>query len=104
MRFKVSNIFCQRGAGGRGAEDPAPHHAGKGGARCLHRPVNGNHLPPRRIGGFPLVEAMVATALGTLIMAVVASLSIYSARTFSAMSNYRSEEHTSELQSHSFIS
>src|SRR4051812_8348664 len=42
----------------------------------------------RQIAGFTLVEAMVATAIGTLIMAVMAALSVYSARTFSAMGNY----------------
>jgi hypothetical protein len=38
--------------------------------------------------GFTLVEAMIAVGIGGLVMAVVASMSIYSARTFSAMSNY----------------
>jgi hypothetical protein len=42
----------------------------------------------RRTAAFTLVEASVAVGLGTLILAVVASLSVYSARTFSAMSNY----------------
>jgi len=42
----------------------------------------------RRFAGFTLVEAMIATAIGTLVMAVMASLSVYSARTFSAMGNY----------------
>lgn len=38
--------------------------------------------------GFTLIEAVMAFGLGTLLMAVVASLIVYSARTFSAMSNY----------------
>jgi Tfp pilus assembly protein PilW len=42
----------------------------------------------RGTAGFTLVEAVVAFALATLVMAVVASLIVYSARTFSAMSNY----------------
>jgi hypothetical protein len=42
----------------------------------------------RRAAAFTLVEASVAVALGTLILAVVAYLSVYSARTFSAMGNY----------------
>ncbi len=41
-----------------------------------------------RLAGFTLIEAVVALALATLVMAVVASLIVYSARTFSAMSNY----------------
>lgn len=44
--------------------------------------------PRRRVAAFTLVEGMVAVGLGTLVLAVVASLSVYSARTFSAMSNY----------------
>ena len=47
-----------------------------------------NLNPRRRLAGFTLVEAMVATVLGTLIMAVIAYLSVYSSRTFAAMSNY----------------
>jgi Tfp pilus assembly protein PilW len=43
---------------------------------------------PTRRAGFTLVEASVAVALGTLVLAVVASLTVYSSRTFSAMSNY----------------
>jgi hypothetical protein len=35
-----------------------------------------------------MIEAVVAVGLGTLVMAVVASLTVYSARTFSALSNY----------------
>jgi hypothetical protein len=42
----------------------------------------------RPAAAFTLVEASVAIGLGTLILAVVASLSVYSARTFSAMGNY----------------
>lgn len=42
----------------------------------------------RHTAAFTLVEASIAVGLGTLILAVVASLSVYSARTFSAMSNY----------------
>ena len=38
--------------------------------------------------GFTLIEAVVAFGLATLVMAVVASLIVYSSRTFSAMSNY----------------
>lgn len=38
--------------------------------------------------GFTLVEAVVAVALGTLVLAVVASITVYSSRTFSAISNY----------------
>jgi Tfp pilus assembly protein PilW len=38
--------------------------------------------------GFTLIEAVVAFGLATLVMAVVASLIVYSARTFSAMGNY----------------
>ncbi len=38
--------------------------------------------------GFTLIEATVAVGLGTLVMAVVASLIVYSAKTFSAMGNY----------------
>ena len=38
--------------------------------------------------GFTLVEASVAVGLGTLVLAVVASIMVYSARTFSAMGNY----------------
>jgi hypothetical protein len=38
--------------------------------------------------GFTLIEGVVALGLATLIMGVVASLIVYSARTFSAMSNY----------------
>jgi hypothetical protein len=41
-----------------------------------------------RTAAFTLVEASVAVGLGTLILAVAASLSVYSTRTFSAMSNY----------------
>lgn len=41
-----------------------------------------------RRSGFTLIEAIVAVGLGTLVMAVVASLTVYSARTFNAMSNY----------------
>jgi Tfp pilus assembly protein PilV len=41
-----------------------------------------------RRAGFTLIEATVAVGLGTLVLAVVASLMVYSARTFSAMSNY----------------
>lgn len=42
---------------------------------------------PRR-AGFTLVEACLAVALGTLVLAVVASITVYSSRTFSAISNY----------------
>jgi Tfp pilus assembly protein PilW len=35
-----------------------------------------------------LIELMVASGLGSIVMAVVASLTIYGAHTFSAMSNY----------------
>lgn len=35
-----------------------------------------------------LVEVMVATAIGTIVMAAVASLSVYTARSFSALANY----------------
>jgi hypothetical protein len=42
----------------------------------------------RRSAGFTLIETVVATGLATLVMAVLATLSVYSARTFSAMSNY----------------
>jgi hypothetical protein len=42
----------------------------------------------RRSRGFTLIETVVAVGLATLVMAVLATLSIYSARTFSAMSNY----------------
>jgi Tfp pilus assembly protein PilW len=38
--------------------------------------------------GFTLIEATIAMGLGTLVLAVVASLIVYSARTFSAMTNY----------------
>jgi Prokaryotic N-terminal methylation motif len=41
-----------------------------------------------RRAGFTLVEAIVAVALGTLVLAVVASITVYSSRTFSAISNY----------------
>jgi len=41
----------------------------------------------RRTSAFTLVEASIAVGLGTLILAVVASLSVYSARTFGALSN-----------------
>ncbi len=46
------------------------------------------HSKTHRTAAFTLVEASVAVGLGTLILAVVAYLSIYSARTFSAMGNY----------------
>jgi hypothetical protein len=41
-----------------------------------------------RRGGFTLIEASVAFGLATLVLAVVASIMVYSARTFSAMGNY----------------
>lgn len=41
-----------------------------------------------RRAGFTLIEGVVALALASLVMTVVASLIVYSARTFSAMSNY----------------
>jgi type II secretory pathway pseudopilin PulG len=41
-----------------------------------------------RRAGFTLIEALVGFALAMLVMAVVASIMVYSARTFSAMSNY----------------
>jgi len=50
--------------------------------------LRSSHKQPPRTAGFTLVEASVAVGLGTLVMAVVASLTIYSSRTFSAMSNY----------------
>jgi hypothetical protein len=41
-----------------------------------------------RRAGFTLIEATVAAGLGTLVLAVVAALIVYSAHTFSAMTNY----------------
>jgi hypothetical protein len=41
-----------------------------------------------RSAGFTLIEGVVAAGLATLVLAVIASLIVYSARTFSAMSNY----------------
>jgi Prokaryotic N-terminal methylation motif len=41
-----------------------------------------------RRAGFTLIEATIAVGLGMLVLAVVASLILYSARTFSAMTNY----------------
>jgi Tfp pilus assembly protein PilW len=41
-----------------------------------------------RSGGFTLIETVVAFGLATLVMAVMASLIVYSSRTFSALSNY----------------
>ena len=39
-------------------------------------------------GGFTLVELLVAVALGTLVMAVAATLTIFGARTFASLVNY----------------
>jgi prepilin-type N-terminal cleavage/methylation domain-containing protein len=47
-----------------------------------------NPPPPRKIAGFTLVEMLVALGLGLVVSAIAASLSVYSAQTFSAMSNY----------------
>jgi prepilin-type N-terminal cleavage/methylation domain-containing protein len=44
--------------------------------------------PNRRRGGMTLVEIMVATAVGSIAMAAVMSLWLYSARSFVAMGNY----------------
>lgn len=42
----------------------------------------------RRRTGMTLVELMVATGIGSIVMAAVASLSFYTARSFAALSNY----------------
>jgi type II secretory pathway component PulJ len=42
----------------------------------------------RRVAAFTLVEVMVASAIGTMLLAAVASLSFYSARSFAALANY----------------
>jgi prepilin-type N-terminal cleavage/methylation domain-containing protein len=47
-------------------------------------PARNRKLKP----GFTLVEMMVAMALSSVLMAVVALLSVYSARVFAAMQNY----------------
>lgn len=84
MRFEVSSPFPFLGDDKRSAADLSQ----QGGPR-YPRPTAGSNRPLTRcLAGFTLVEAMIATALGTLVMAVVAALSIYSARTFNAMSNY----------------
>jgi type II secretory pathway pseudopilin PulG len=41
-----------------------------------------------RLGGFTLVEMMVAMGLGVFVLAVVATLTVYTARSFVAMGNY----------------
>jgi prepilin-type N-terminal cleavage/methylation domain-containing protein len=51
---------------------------------CSPGPVTG---PPAR-AAFTLPEMLVGVAMGSLVLAAVASLSIYSARSFVAMSNY----------------
>jgi type II secretory pathway pseudopilin PulG len=40
------------------------------------------------LGGFTLVEMMVAMGLGVFVLAVVATLTVYTARSFVAMGNY----------------
>jgi prepilin-type N-terminal cleavage/methylation domain-containing protein len=61
----------------------------KAGNRARNSASASHFVPPAgRNAGFTLVEVLVAAGLGSLVMAVVAALSIYSARTFSAMSNY----------------
>src|SRR5256885_10873198 len=62
-----------------------------------------------RCQAMTLVELMVATGVGSVVLAAVMALSLFSARSFAALGNYvdldiksrtaRSEEHTSELQS-----
>ncbi len=42
----------------------------------------------RRRAGMTLVELMVATGIGSIVMTAVASLSFYTARSFAALSNY----------------
>ena len=44
--------------------------------------------PTRKCGGMTLVEIMIATAVGSVVMAAVMSLWLYSARSFVAMGNY----------------
>ena len=51
--------------------------------RCALHP-----LPQRSRAGFTLVEALVAVALGMLVLAVVAALSLYGSKSFVAMGNY----------------
>jgi len=50
--------------------------------------VNLNFCVRSRRAGFTLVEASIAVGLGTLVLAVIASITVYSSRTFSAMGNY----------------
>ena len=52
------------------------------------------HRDPR---GFTLTETLIAVALGSLVMAVLGSLSLYGARSFAAMTNYVDLDNKSRL-------
>lgn len=49
---------------------------------------NNTFIRARRRAGMTLMELMVATAIGSIVMTAVASLSFYTARSFAALSNY----------------
>jgi Prokaryotic N-terminal methylation motif len=51
--------------------------------------------PGDRRCGFTLVELMVATGLGTLVLAGIASLTMFTARSFVALANYDELDRTS---------
>lgn len=49
----------------------------------------GTTRSPRKDSGMTLAELMVAVAIGSLVLAVVAALSLFGLRTFAALGNYR---------------
>ena len=52
------------------------------------QPESPGLMPPQLVRGFTLVELMVALGLGSLVLATVASLSVYGARSSIAIANY----------------
>jgi Tfp pilus assembly protein PilW len=51
--------------------------------------------PSKRQAGLSLVETMVATVIGSILMATIMALSSYTARSFAAISNYVDLDHQS---------
>ncbi len=50
--------------------------------------ISSSFRPRKRAAGFTLIEGLVAMGLGSIVMTMVASLTVYSSRTFYSMTNY----------------
>jgi type II secretory pathway pseudopilin PulG len=58
---------------------------------------NQRKISSRRLHGMTLVEILIAVGIGSIVLAIVAVLTIFSARSFAALSNYQALDQASSL-------